>query len=780
MNPRRLHLASAVTGAALAIAALWPILFRAGLPAYQHDWSWPFDAHVVLTGALNHLSTWNPAGLGSPNALASNNPLHLIIALPAFIVSGAAAGKIVLGVCAAVAALSIYVTSVRTMQAGPLAAVAAAVLYTTLPLFINKIGAGHIAYWIAYALFALLFERGVRYAQVPGARVFAHIALLAAACTIQPQFAAFGVVAAFAGALRGGWRTAAGAAAAAITGAVLVLFPTLYSLSASQSYLNALYIPPRLSWENGMSTALPQALWMTEYVVPYFQMSSWPVDWLLIAEIVFALACAVFARRENKIAIAVLAIAALFFTTGTLGPFAVFWRNAFLHWPAATLFRETYNANALLVLAYALGAACASRVRFLPVAALALALVQALPLFGGGIARAVPNVTLAHHGDEQQMLSAFPAGRVAATPFAEPMLLDARGPGGLDMGAPSDGQHQSLSEYPTIFPLTTFSLSRCYCEAWFLQAMRHANVTGLIVRPNLASADLVRQRAFPVSPRHVRARALADSEGLVSFARQTIAQPLSFDTSYDAAIAALADPIGPLPGNASPAAVVLPAPDRRSDDVTNAWVSLARWFGRAADPHAAIESGVTTLSKAPLTLRLPEGTWYLLYASQRPLRIQAAHGTIVEPAAVHARWTPVPGGTLSISAEGGAATIYRAAHGKVALPLGRYTMPAIAKTSRRWPWRIDVRLSSPAQEPSVLVFRERYSPQWTVQGARTLWHGVADGYANAFLVEDAARDVRLVYAPQGRFFLLSIISWVLLGILAALALPIRSSHASRT
>jgi hypothetical protein len=50
-----------------------------------------------------------------------------------------------------------------------------------------------------------------------------------------------------------------------------------------------------------------------------------------------------------------------------------------------------------------------------------------------------------------------------------------------------------------------------------------------------------------------------------------------------------------------------------------------------------------------------------------------------------------------------------------------------------------------------LIFRDRYSPGWRVSGARTIWHGMADGYANAWLVEDVRANVSLEYGPQDVF-----------------------------
>ena len=156
------------------------------------------------------------------------------------------------------------------------------------------------------------------------------------------------------------------------------------------------------------------------------------------------------------------------------------------------------------------------------------------------------------------MLAGFDDGRVVSTPFDSPMLLQNRGPGGLDIGAVSDDRHPAMTEYPTLFPLTVFSLTQCYCERWFLQAMRHAGVTGMLLRPDVSSADLTRQHVAPYQPPALQARSVSKIEPLVSFAARAIEQPLSFDMLYGTDTVALASPAGPLPGTVGAATIALP------------------------------------------------------------------------------------------------------------------------------------------------------------------------------------------------------------------------------
>jgi hypothetical protein len=309
--------------------------------------------------------------------------------------------------------------------------------------------------------------------------------------------------------------------------------------------------------------------------------------------------------------------------------------------------------------------------------------------------------------------------------------------------------------------------------------MRHAGVTGMLLRPGVSSADLTRQHVAPYQPRAVQARSIPNSAPLVSFASHAIEQPLTFDALYDGNTAALASPAGPLPQSRGAPAIVLPSPDRRQDDPRLNWVSIARWYAYSADAHAASTYGVATVSRAPLTIHAGAGPWYVLYAAVKPLDVRIGSVRIVLPAALHPRWAPLPaGGSVTFTARGGKATVYRLARGSGDVPAGRYAAPHVEQFSRSHPWRVNVQVT-PLAGTSLLIFRERYSPEWRVEGARVLWHGVADGYANAFVLANAGRDLHIVYRPQRGFFVLTYISWALQGILLLLALPLGNLYERR-
>ncbi|HET7813490.1 MAG TPA: hypothetical protein VFL13_03880 [Candidatus Baltobacteraceae bacterium] len=768
MTTRRIAPALACT---LSVLVLWPILLRPGLPAYQHDWSMPFDRTRVLSGAIDHFFTWDAAGLGKPNALASDHVFHLLIALPALLFPGDVSAKIVLAFSQCAAALCAYVFARRALAAGRAAACCSAVFYACSPIVVNKIGAGHVAFWIAYALLPLAAERAAAYGRMPSSAVLAQLALLAAACTFQLQFAAFAVIAAFAAA-GPNLRRACAAAAVCTLGALTVLVPTAYALASSARYDPVLFQTPRLAWQNGMSSGFPDVLWLAHYVVVYYVV---PVAAFTALQICIGIAIAAGATiGRSRFTFAVLFIAGLFFATGTSGPAGPVWSWLYAHVAAATVFRESYDASVLIALAYATGIAGLGTFR--PgLAAAAIALTVALvPLAAGALGSTVPNVTAPRTAIDPGRI---PEGRIAALPLDSPIVYNGHAPGGVDIFAPSGPNHPSLAEYPTLFPLDALSLSRCACEPWFLDAMARMNVAAIVTRPQMQSADLARQHIhLERASRGVRT--VADPHPEIESPARAVPEPFSFEQTARADAVAAADPDAPFPGFPGKPQAVEPAFDPVYDDPSRVWVSAQRWFGEAPDPFTIAQGGVTTRSTAPLRMQLPPGRWAMLYESKSALVVSAGARTMPVIASKHARWVAVEGGDLTIRAlrAKSDAIVYRFARGTAGVPAGRFTPIAIERFARRSPTAFDVKARGAVAGPALIVLRERYSPNWTIGGARVLWHGLGDGYANLFLLDRIPENVTISYAPQRTFFALCLLCWLLQG--AMLFIAVRQKRAA--
>ena len=716
----------------------------------------PFDRARVLSGAVNHFFTWDAAGLGKPNALASDHVFHLLIALPALIVPGEVSAKIVLAFSQCAAALCSYGFARRALAAGRAAACCSAVFYACSPVVVNKIGAGHVSYWIAYALLPLAAERAAAYGRAPSSARFAQIALLAAACTFQLQFAAYVLIAAFAAA-GPNLRRACAAAGACIAGAATVLLPTAYAFAASATYDEQLFQTPRLAWQNFMSSGFPDVLWLAHYVVAYYTV---PLAAFIALQMCIAIAVAAGAlRSRTRFTFAVLLVAGLFFATGTSGPAGPVWSWLYAHVQAATAFRESYDASVLVALAYATGIAALGSFRPALVAAgLALAVALA-PLAAGALRSTVPNVIAP---DAHVSFAGIREGRIAALPLDSPIVYNGRAPGGVDIFAPADARHPSLAEYPTLFPLDALSLSACACEPWFLDTMSRMNVAAIVARPRMRSADLARQ--------HVRegnsvwgVRALDRPRPEIESPAQAIREPLSFEQTIRSDAVAAADPDGPFPDAPGNPEAIVPAFDPVYDDPERAWVSGQRWFAVAPDPFTTARGGVVTRSTAPLHVHLPPGRWAMLYESRSALAVMAGGRAIRMPASIRARWAPVDGGDVTVRAlhAKSDAVVYRFARGTAAVPKGRFAPAALDGFARLSPTAFDVRAHAAGAGPALVVLRERYSPNWTIGGARVLWHGIGDGYANLFLVQQTPEHFSISYAPQRTFFALCVLCWLL-------------------
>lgn len=738
------------------LAMLSPILFHPGLPAYRQDWSWPFTARDVLTGELNQMSTWNPEGLGSPNALASNNILNLLMAGPAFIMGGVGAAKITLCFAVIGASLSAAWAARRTTDATASSAVAAGVLYITLPPLVNKIGAGHVAWWLAYAILPLIYERAVEFGRHRALAVLAQLALLQALSVVQPQFALFGFVACVGGALGSGASAALAVGAASLFGSVVSLAPSAVAFWASRSYIAWLYQAPRVAWEATLSSSLGAALWTGGYFAQYYQRAV--AGHVALAQAACAGAVCAFAAlpRRQLTGILLVFTVGVLFVSGTLGPAASIWRYLFAHVAAATAFRELYDASCLTALAYSLAVASLGRIRYGQYAAVLLAAISAAPFAAGALSRVAPNV-VAPSWSSEAMLHRFQPGRVAAFPLATPLSLDGRTPGGVDVLAPRDATHPSLSEYPTLFPLTVQSLSHCYCEAWFVNAMERDGVSTVLNRGDLSSLDLARQGFGAPSAPVLRS---LHPDPLVSAYRRAVQAPLLATIALPRDTVGIEDARGPFPGNQGvDQALALPQPTMASDDPRLGWSTLERSYARSASPYAMLPYGVTTSSNMPLHMSVPAGRWSILYAATSPVVIRASTRSRRLPASVRPTWASIASaGSLSIANVAGVATVFRVARGGVRLPYGSYAAPPAVWARRAHPWEVDISTTATAR-PILLVFRERYAAGWTIHGARTLWHGVADGYANAYVIKEETSQLTIRYDPQHTFWIAAFFSW---------------------
>ncbi|MBV8726887.1 MAG: hypothetical protein JO233_03805 [Candidatus Eremiobacteraeota bacterium] len=750
------YVVSALCGALVVL----PLLGR-GLPAYQHDWSWPFSRAGVVAGLLGHLSLWDPNGLGQSNALAGANPLLPIFALLGLVFGAVPSGKIVLLCCVAFSGVGAAWCARRCFGASSEAAVLAAIAYVASPVVLNKIAAGHVGYWCAYALLPWIFER-TRAAIAGGWSRSLTLALLCALSTLQPQFALFCLIVVVAAALGYPFMASIRIFGAALAGVCVAMFPTAYALLNARTDIAASFPYALGVSENARSASPYAALLNAHYIVPYYQK-------VFGRTLLFALSGAaagliglvVSLRKRNGAALAVLLLVGLFFTTGTLGPFAVLWTWLFEHVPFTGAFRELYDASALIALAYALGAAIAFRGAAAQRAIVAaLVVFAATPLLIGKLSVGVHNIV-----DDDPPFSAAmaqrPNGRILPLPLLTPLARNGSEPGGLDLFAPRDPTHPALTEYPMQFPLTGLALSGSLGDRWWQRWVETTGAVAAVTRPNYRSdqgggtAGTAAGNVFSFVPINGHAE--------IEFVEGTRSLPLSFK-SVTAGDVMLSAPLDPLPGDGGPPSAIVPVSTLRTDDPSEDWVSLDRSRGVSLDPAATMRDGLVTVSERPLQIAVPDGQWWLLAQARGVVRIEQ-RGFASDMRLAGPTWVPLSPspGTITVRSIGGAAVVYRVARGSSDVPAGPFGSAAVLRVMRSLPWSVSVDVASRSGDRFMLIFRDRYSDAWRVSGAQTLWHGIADGYANAFLLAEPKTNIRIEYAPQRAFLVLVLLCWLMYG-----------------
>jgi hypothetical protein len=764
-----------LSSAILAVLALMPIVAHPGIPAYQHDWSWPPDSRSVLAGIIGHVSAWDPQGLGFPNALASANPINLILPLPAIFFDSGIALRIALIAAFAAGAVGTTLASARIMDAPPWAACAAALVYSTSPVLLDNLGAGHIGFWYAYAMLPFAVWLGFESVRTgPRLSYLFGICLLGSLITIQPQFAAFGLGATIAGAIMANPRWLPIPASAFLIGALISLMPVFVALNSAQHYLDWLYPRPQIGWERLLSTPWPDVIWITNYVVPYYARSNAAgVPYLEVFSVIALLAIAAVRPLRHLLALAFLALLGIFLATGVLGPAHSLWWSLYAHIYPATAFRDASSGESLIALAYALILAASWRRTYVAAPLVVLVTAAFAPLLLGGAASIARNVLLPRDVAIRAEVATLPRGRIASTPLAAPVIYDAT-PGGVDVDAIADSNHPSLAEYPTLPPLTTIAAAGRFDRPWVGDALSRMGVVALVERPGFWSGDLVRQ-GEQQHVAHVAGVRMIRSDGMVAFARASTDEPLTYKNALPVDTTGLDSPDGPLPPQgANEAAFVLEFQRLTlGDDPTSGWALLTRWYALDRS-EPTIGQGTVTESSVPLSVPLSRGKWWLLHSGGRLNVVSgAAHSVLL--ASPTPRWDAVRSDRQivlrSIDRE---AVVYRLARGREGnIPVRRFS-PATWSYALRSPWRTDVQARSKAKGPWLLVFRTRYSPGWHVEGTTAVWHGVADGYANAFLLTALPRQFSIYYEPQKAFIAACAFVWLIQLTLVALCIKFRS------
>ena len=449
-----------------AAAAVWlvlrPLWAMHGIPAFNHDWSWPPDRIQAWSQFRDAVAPFTRNNFGQLNFYIGNAPSALVIAM-AVQLFGAALGVKVLASLLVFGALLAAFAFARRLGATTIVGASCALLYAVSPVVSNELAAGHLTYLAGYAALPVVALCGLQLA-LGSQRALAVLGLLVVVPLqiAQPQFVAFDALVVLL--LLPCARTASARLVVVVTAvAILCASPFEIGLALFSHPLSALSADRiNLHWEGANSSAVWKAYVGTDYVRPYD--ASVPAA-LLVARAaagaliwLIAIVNVLWARRW--VAFLLLAIVAAWLSAGVYGPLWGAMSFAFVQVPQLAVFRELYHFSGLIMLG--LLTLCAlSRVRaitwVLPVAAF----LFALPQLTGGFWQLVGTYDPTEIAAVAQIVNADRGtGSVLFWPLLQPV-----GPTAVFAGADPDafsiGSHAALSEFVPQQPLSQIGTLLC-------------------------------------------------------------------------------------------------------------------------------------------------------------------------------------------------------------------------------------------------------------------------------------------------------------------------------
>lgn len=586
MLMRRLRISPAWAILVLAVFALmWPA-FRAGsIPAFRHDWSWSPTVIQAWQQALQATSYRSDDNFGAYNYYSFDAPyLTIVAALSAIVTPGPAVA--LYGVAVLLTAAYTMHGLLRRAGIGRTGTVTGCAAYVLAPLVVDQLGAGHLAYLLAYAAFP---------AALVGADLLAGdhrrgvITLCASApfLTVQPQFAAFFAIGALV--LAVARRSMSIAVAGLIPIALLPLTLAIAFLAHPSDALSVDHVVLHYQAANGVP--LSAALFGTGYPAGYdvvpeplqiMRILGGSVGWL-------ALLLAAW-RSEWARCVAFCGLLGVAGISGVHGPLAQLFVWLYLHVPAMALFRENFHFAALVALPIALGLAWLTQrlpiVGAIATLAFTISAVLAHPL------TSIPRYNTTEIATISRAIAAAPPGPIFFVPTLQPLTAS------IGHGSDPDGfpfpHHHVLFEYVPTAPLFSLDSVLRRSPANGISRLRAAGVRYVLLRTGWRSAfiDSLEPRL-----REVAAPYPFPNEPPASIWKGT--RVLAHDGSHW-----LLD-LGPVrprlhAGDNAPFAripvTLPPAVDAVTNDPTNAWVDARRWFW-------LIDGAETTTNLGALTLQ---------------------------------------------------------------------------------------------------------------------------------------------------------------------------------
>jgi hypothetical protein len=445
LNP----LGTGLLGASGAVFGVYGWLH--GSPGFAHDWKWPLDASQSHDQLATLASIWLPWGAGAPAVQALGAyPITVLGWVLGYTLPSNLALIVLLGGIGACAGCGIGLLAARIGLPGPYQA-ALALIVVAMPVWFNRLNAGHLECLLGYALFpgalavALSSARPLRMAGGLGA--------LWGLAGGQAQFMLFFPLAALPFVARTRRLAAAGVGAALM---LALQMPSVIAMCFAHQLNAFAQQRTNLTWQAAQSDPPALALFSGADAAHYFAHWEGSIPFALSFGIVILTSVGAFRSALTRGLAAIWLLSAIW-SSGLDGPLR--WPIAWLftHVPDAIALREFTHAQAitapLLAILAAAGAATIARALNVPSwAGAALAFVALLPLtiatFSGAITRTTTSVAYSSERDAiVNDVRALPAsGQILWWPGLAPISF-AGSRGGVDSEAFVTGRHAPYAEY---------------------------------------------------------------------------------------------------------------------------------------------------------------------------------------------------------------------------------------------------------------------------------------------------------------------------------------------
>jgi hypothetical protein len=445
LNPRT----TALLGAACSIFVA--VGWLGGAPGFAHDWKWPLDpiqSHDQLTTLA---SIWLPWGSGAPAIQALGAyPIAILGWLLGYALPSNLALLAVLGVIGACAGLGTGMLAARVGLPKPYQAVLALAI-VAMPVWFNRLNAGHLEWLLGYALFPGALALAIR----PGRtlRAAGGLGALWGIAGGQAQFLLFFPLAALPFVMRARAHVAAGIGLVLMIG---VQIPAIVAM-AYGTHVNA-FAQQRtnLTWQSAQSDPLALALVSGADAAHYFAHWQSGVGFALAFVALIFASIGAFRNDLTRMLAAIWLLSAIW-SSGLDGPLTSPIAWLFTNVPDAVALREFTHAQAITATAFAIlaaaGVATIARTMQAPSwGGPLLAFLSLLPLtfaaFSGEITRETPSV--ANSLDRQAVMHQIDvlpqSGQVLWWPGLPPISF-ANSRGGVDSEAFVTGRHAPYAEY---------------------------------------------------------------------------------------------------------------------------------------------------------------------------------------------------------------------------------------------------------------------------------------------------------------------------------------------